>query len=260
MDHSRTNSLLFRKTNSKTGRNKIISPDNSSLEALVYTRILLNNKNSSVLFSNGDHETALICMKGEGTVEIGAHKFQIKPFDTIFVPTGKSGVISTNNNLDIVECSAPSEVTGDPVFIPFDQLKEDPVLTQNLGSAGCERKIHRLIDDNVPAQRLLVGLIFSKPGNWTSWTPHEHAKSKEEIYYYFDMPAPAFGIQLLYEDLNNPDFLGAVYEEDAVVIKKGYHPNVAIPGHPINFVWMMATNHPSMNRSWADVNTQPQFL
>lgn len=260
MNSSNTNSLLFRKTNSKSGRNIIISPENSSLEALVYTRIILNQTNNAVPFSNGDHETALICMKGEGIVELGAKKFKIKPFDTIFVPTGKTGTISTDKELDIVECSAPSGSTGEPVFIPFKELNEDPVLTQNLGRTSCERKIHRLIDDNVPAQRLLVGLIFSKPGNWTSWTPHEHAKTKEEIYYYFDMPAPAFGIQLLYEDLKNPDFLGAVYEEDAVVIKKGYHPNVAIPGHPINFVWMMATNHPSMTRSWADVNTQPEFL
>lgn len=251
--------ILFKKTNTKKGRNRIIGPENSALEALEYTRILLDSEMPSVPYSNGGNEAALICMKGSAIVSIGDLSFSMKPYDTLFLPPGNHGSISGTPEVDIVECSAPSSGTGKPIFIPFTELSVDPILTQDLGTDGCRRKIHRLIDDNVPAQRLLVGLIFSEPGNWTSWTPHEHARTKEEIYYYFNMPAPAFGIQLLYEELDKPDFLGAVYEEDAVVIKRGYHPNVAIPGHPINFVWMMATNDPSMSRSWADVNTQPEF-
>src|SRR5690625_5712314 len=73
------------------------------------------------------------------------------------------------------------------------------------------------------------------------------------------MPPPAFGIQLVYEDLNEPEYLGPVFENDAVVIKRGYHPNVAIPGHSLNFLWLMATLEPGMERTWAGVNTQPEF-
>jgi len=251
--------ILFRKTNDRKGRNRIVSPDNSALGSLVYTRILLDGQVPSVPFSNDNHETALICMKGQGSVELGGHKFDMTPFDTLFVPPGHSGIIHTSGTLDVVECSAPSMAFGQPVLIQFTELNKDQVLTSDLGGEGCRRRIHRLIDDNVPAERLMVGLIFSQKGNWTSWAPHEHAKTKEEIYYYFDMPAPAFGVQLVYEDIAHPDFIGAVFEEDAVVIKKGYHPNVAIPGHPINFVWMMATNEPGMPRSWSDVNTQTEF-
>ncbi len=252
--------VLFKNTGNQKGRNWIITPENSELIALGYARTILDSEISKVDYENPDFEAGLICMKGEGTVEVGSESFAMKPYDTLFLPPGQKGHISTGSSLDIVECTAPSDEEGTPVFAPFKELNEDPELTEMLGYDGCYRKIHRLIDNNVPAKRLLGGLIFSKDGNWTSWAPHEHTETKEEIYLYFKMPPPAFGIQLVYEDLEDPEYFGPVYEDDAVVIKRGYHPNVAIPGHPINFVWIMATLDPSMERSWAGVNTQPEFV
>lgn len=251
--------VLFKNTAGNKGRNWIITPDNSELEALAYARTILDREVSRVDYENPDFEAALICLGGEGTVSIGSASFELKPYDTIFLPPGNAGSIETDAFLDILESTAPSDQEGEPVFIPFEELNKDEELTQMLGEPPTQRKLHRLIDNNVPARRLLCGLDFSKEGNWTSWAPHEHAATKEEIYIYFNMPAPAFGIQLVYEDLDNPEYLGPVYEDDAVVIKRGYHPNVAIPGYPINFVWIMATLDPSMERSWADVNTQPEF-
>lgn len=251
--------VLFRNTADKKGRNWIITPDNSELEALGYARIILDEEVSSVEYENPDFEAALICLGGKGTVKIGGESFEVEPYDAIFLPPGNKGIIETDSSMDIQESTAPSSRSGDPVFIPFDDLNEDEELTQMLDSPPSQRKLHRIIDQNVPAERLLCGLDFSKEGNWTSWAPHEHTATKEEIYIYFDMPEPSFGIQLVYEDIENPEFCGPVKNNDAVVIKRGYHPNVAIPGYPINFVWIMATLDPKMERSWADVNTQPEF-
>lgn len=252
--------VLFKNTGSNKGRNWIITPENSELIALGYARTILDQEVSEAAYENPDFEAGLICMKGEGVIEVNGESFAVKPYDTLFLPPGQKGTIRTSGSLDIVECTAPAVETGSPLFVPFEELNADPNLTEMLGQEGCYRKIHRLIDDNVPAKRLLGGLIFSKDGNWTSWAPHEHTDTKEEIYLYFKMPPPAFGIQLVYEDLDHPEYLGPVYEDDAVVIKRGYHPNVAIPGHAINFVWIMATLDPSMERSWTGVNTQPEFL
>lgn len=229
------------------------------MEALGYARTVLDGEVNRAEYENPNFEAALICMHGEGTVQLGSKTFELEPYDTVFVPPGNKGSIETDGSLDILESTAPATHEGEPVFIPFEELNQDEELTQMLSEPPSQRKLHRIIDDNVPAERLLCGLDFSKEGNWTSWAPHEHAATKEEIYIYFDMPDPAFGIQLVYEDLDNPEYLGPVREDDAVVIKRGYHPNVAIPGYPINFVWIMATLDPSMERSWADVNTQPEF-
>src|SRR5437899_1654755 len=102
-------------------------------------------------------------------------------------------------------------------------------------------------------------LSFSAPGNWTSWPPHEHAAMLEEAYLYVDMPEPAFGIQLVYTDARTPELAVVVRENDCVLMPEGYHPNVAAPGGPINFLWMMAAHREDVDRQFGVVNVQPEF-
>jgi 5-deoxy-glucuronate isomerase len=40
---------------------------------------------------------------------------------------------------------------------------------------------------------------------------------------------------------------------------KGFHPNVSVPGHPINFVWMMAAHREVEDRQFGVVTVQPGF-
>jgi len=105
----------------------------------------------------------------------------------------------------------------------------------------------------------LMGFTKSQPGNWTSWPPHEHTELLEEVYVYFDMPAPAFGIQLVYTDPQRPELVSIVRDGDAVLMPAGYHPNVAAPGHGINFIWMMAAHREVQDRKFGVVNVQPGF-
>ena len=105
----------------------------------------------------------------------------------------------------------------------------------------------------------MAGVTFSAPGNWTSWPPHEHAALAEEAYLYIDMPAPAFGVQLVYTDPAEPELATIVREGDVVLMPQGYHPNVAAPGSGINFLWMMAANREDVDRQYGVVNVQPDF-
>jgi 5-deoxy-glucuronate isomerase len=50
-----------------------------------------------------------------------------------------------------------------------------------------------------------------------------------------------------------------VREGDAVVMPKGFHPNVAAPGGQINFLWMMAANREGVDRQFGVVNVQPEY-
>ena len=94
---------------------------------------------------------------------------------------------------------------------------------------------------NSPAllNRLLAGVTFSDPGNWTSWPPHEHAEMLEEVYLYIDMPEPAFGVQYVYTDRQNPE--------------------IAAPGGRIGFLWFMAAHREVADRQFGVVNVQPEF-
>ena len=114
-----------------------------------------------------------------------------------------------------------------------------------------------LIGKNVQAGRIMAGVTFSEPGNWTSWPPHEHAAMLEEAYLYIDMPAPAFGIQLVYTNPREPELATIVREGDVVMMPQGYHPNVAAPGGSINFLWMMAAVREDDDRQYGVVNVQP---
>jgi hypothetical protein len=48
--------------------------------------------------------------------------------------------------------------------------------------------------------------------------PHEHAKMLEEMYVYFDMPEPAYGIQLVYNNTEYPELVTVVRDGDAVLM------------------------------------------
>lgn len=81
----------------------------------------------------------------------------------------------------------------------------------------------------------------------------------EEMYVYFDMPEPGFGIQLVYNDMEYPELVTVVRDGDAVLMPAGYHPNVAVPGHRIVFLWAMAAHREKEDRQFGVVNVQPGF-
>jgi 5-deoxy-glucuronate isomerase len=81
----------------------------------------------------------------------------------------------------------------------------------------------------------------------------------EEAYLYIDMPAPAWGLQLVYTNPRDPELIVAVREGDVVVMPEGYHPNVAAPGSSIGFMWMMAAHREVADRQFGVVNVQPEY-
>ena len=90
-------------------------------------------------------------------------------------------------------------------------------------------------------------------------SPPTVADLLEEMYVYFDMPPPAFGVQLVYTAPEAPEVVTVVRDGDAVLMPAGYHPNVAAPGHSINFVWLMAAHREREDRVFGVVNVQPEF-
>jgi len=251
--------LVFRNTAQRKGRALFATPQNSPLRYLSCGRIILDSEIRQVEADSGEQEVGLICIRGEGIVTVNGKSYGIKQYDALYIPPQMSYKVSTDGEVDLAECLAPSTKRGQPQFISFESVKNDPELAVEAGGDTYRRTIYKLIDRNVPASRLLVGITFGKPGNWTSWCPHEHARSKEEVYLYINMPRPAYGIQLMYDDAGEIDFLTRVFENDAVVIHKGYHPNVGIPGYGIKFVWMMAAFRPHVDREWTDMHFEEPF-
>jgi 5-deoxy-glucuronate isomerase len=258
-DQSNIEKMVFRKTNSQLGRHISVSPGNSTMKHLSYGRIILDASLPAASFSNGDHETGLVCLSGSAEVKAGTQKFHLGQYDAIYIPRDTQIEVKTDARADIAEFSADVAHRYPLQFVSHQQISKDPSLRFIAGGPANTRDLNVLIGKNVNAGRLLVGFTFSEAGNWTSWPPHEHEKMLEEMYVYFDMPEPAFGIQFVYNNTQYPELITAVRDGDAVLMPSGYHPNVAVPGHRIAFLWAMAAHREVEDRQFGVVNIQPGF-
>jgi 5-deoxy-glucuronate isomerase len=251
--------MVFRKTNAQTGRHVAVTPQNSTMRHLSYGRIVLNSSRPSVSFSNGERETGLICLAGNGVVKTAGKEFELGRFDAIYIPRDSVIEVSTKSSVDLAEFSSDVQGKYPLKVVRYADVAGDPGLKFVAGAPGSRRELNMLIAKNVEAGRLVAGFTTSEPGNWTSWPPHEHAEMLEELYVYFDMPEPAFGIQLVYNDTQYPELVTPVRDGDAVLMPSGYHPNVSVPGHRIAFLWAMAAHRELEDRQYGVVNVQPGF-
>jgi 5-deoxy-glucuronate isomerase len=198
-------------------------------------------------------------MSGEAEVSVDGTVMPLGKYDSLYIPRDSKVDVTTKSTVDIAEFSSDVLKKYPLKLVRYADVVNDPGLRFQTGGAGSTRKLNMLLAKNVEAGRLIAGLTHSEPGNWTSWPPHEHAKMLEELYVYVDMPHPAYGIQLVYNDTEYPELVTVVREGDAVLMPSGYHPNVSVPGHPIGFLWAMAAHREGADRQFGVVNVQPDF-
>jgi 5-deoxy-glucuronate isomerase len=253
-------SCVVRATHSKKGRTRSVAPGETAARHLHYGRIILEASDEAIRFSTGEHETSLIGLKGKAKVSVGDAQFELGQYDALYIPRDSEVEVSVSSEgCDLAEMSARVANHYPLQFVSFAEVQSNPGLHFKAGDPSSERELNILIGKNVEAGKLLAGVTFSKPGNWTSWPPHEHAAMLEEAYLYIDMPAPAWGIQLVYTNPQEPELAAIVHEGDCVLMPQGYHPNVAAPGGQINFLWMMAANREGEDRQFGVVNVQPEY-
>jgi 5-deoxy-glucuronate isomerase len=249
-----------RGTNRTKGRTCSLAPGNGAVRHLHYGRIILDGGEDALVFASGERETGLICLRGKAEVEVDGQRFAATPYDAVYAPRGSQvRVTPAPEGCDFAEIAAPVEGTYPVQFVSFAKVRENPALHFQAGGANNTRDLNIVIGKNVQAGRILAGVTFSEPGNWTSWPPHEHGATLEEAYVYVDMPAPAWGIQLVYTNPQDPELAVIVREGDCVVMPQGYHPNVAAPGSSIGFLWIMAAHREVADREFGVVNVQPEY-
>lgn len=243
------------------GRRTAVAPGTSAARYLHYGRITLGPLDAPVTFENDDHETGLVCLSGAATVTTGGQSFQLTRYDALYIPRDSDINVRPldDNGCDLAEISAPVANHYPLKFVAFADVRKDPKLHVAAGKPPAERDLNVLIGANVEAGRIMAGVTFSTPGNWTSWPPHEHSRMLEEAYLYIDMPAPSWGVQFVYTNPAEPELMQVVREGDCVLMPKGYHPNVAAPGGQINFLWMMAAVREGEDRQFGVVNVQPEY-
>ncbi len=251
--------LLVTGTASHRGRKVTATPDNGVLRHLCYARILLDGKTAEAAFATGNRETGLICMKGSCRVSVGGQPCDLDTHDAIDIPRGSSVEVATSGEVDLVEVAADVEGDYPLQVVRYAEVAKDPTLKFTTGGPTSSRDLNIVLGKNIKAGRIVAGFTTIHPGHWASWPPHEHSKLLEEAYLYYDMPAPAFGIQLVYDNPERPELVEVVRDGDFVMMPSGYHPNVSAPGQAMSFVWMMAAHREVEDRVFGVVNVQPGF-
>lgn len=254
-----TDTRIFRGTNKHMGRVISITPENSAMKHLAYGRIILGSDMPRVEFPTEGREIGLICLSGECSIGADGAEHELKQYDSIYLPRDTQVQISTGSAVDLAECSAEVDNQYPLQVVRYADVEQNSSLKFKTGGSANTRTVNITLGKNIEAGRILAGFTTSEPGHWTSWPPHEHAAMLEELYVYYDMPAPAFGVQFVYTNPDEPEFVGIVRDGDAVIMPEGFHPNVSVPGHPINFVWMMAAHREVEDRQFGVVTVQPGF-
>ena len=246
-------------TNKQKGRTISVTPGATASRNLFYGRIIIEAGDQPIAFENEGHETGLVCLNGSGMVTTGGQTFSMNRYDALYVPRDSKIIATSDVAFDLAEISSPVKKQYPLQFVSFTEIRKDQTLHFTAGKPPTQRDINVIFGKNVEAGRIMAGVTFSSEGNWTSFPPHEHHHMLEEAYLYIDMPAPQFGIQMVYTNFDEPELVQVVREGDVVLMPKGYHPNVAAPGGQINFLWMMAANREGDDRQFGVVNVQPEF-
>jgi 5-deoxy-glucuronate isomerase len=251
---------IVRNTAARKGRTHAVVPKTTASRYLRYGRIILDAGDPPLEFNTTEFETGLICLHGHAKVRVDGQEYTLDRYDTVYAPRDTVlNVQAGADGCDLAEVAAPVSKRHPVQFVKFEDVQKDPGLHFEAGGPAAKRQLNVLIGKNVRASRIMAGVTFSQPGNWTSWPPHEHAAMLEEAYLYIDMPRPAFGVQLVYTSNVDPEIATIVHQDDVVLMPQGYHPNVAAPGGAINFLWMMAANREDVDRQYGVVNVQPEF-
>ena len=252
---------IVRNTAGGKGRTTAIAPGtNTASRHLHYGRIILDPGAAAMRVETGDRETGFVCLGGAAVLTVEGAAYALGRYDALYVPRDAAVTNAPGaEGCDLAEIAAPVAKQHPVQHVLFADVRKDPGLHFNAGGDASKRDLNVLFGKNVEAGRIMAGVTFSAQGNWTSWPPHEHAAMLEEAYLYIDMPAPSFGVQLVYTNPREPELATIVREGDVVMMPQGYHPNVAAPGGQINFLWMMAAVREDEDRQYGVVNVQPDF-
>ncbi|MBR5474404.1 MAG: 5-deoxy-glucuronate isomerase, partial [Lachnospiraceae bacterium] len=180
------------------GFHKVITPDTCECKAAQIFRLNLPAGESYVLES-GELEMNAAAIYGCAKLSENAElTCDMDRFDAFYIPAETSVKITAVEDLVLYIGAAKFEGIGKINFRKFDITLPLGDVHQIHGSGRGRREVMFTCAPQDEASALICGLTWGGDGSWTSWPPHQHEKDLEEVYCYFDIPAPKFGLHLSY--------------------------------------------------------------
>lgn len=245
-------------SSSAWGLHTVVSPDNSECTDSWIFRLNLKAGAKHVLV-HGSLEMSAVIISGSMSLLRGGESFTLRRFDSFYMPADCSVTLEAREDLFLYIGAAVYEGIGEFLIRRCDLSLPLGDVHQIHGKPPYEREVFMTLDHNTPGSRLITGLTWSRDGAWTSWPPHQHEKDLEEVYCYFDLEPPQFGLHLCYREAGKPEAAHIVNTGDCVIAPKGYHPTVAIPGMKNSYFWVLAA-HSRKSRRYDLALLDPNYV
>src|SRR5437764_834558 len=119
---------VVKATHLHKGRTITVKPGETASRNLFYGRIRLDAGDAPIAFENGSHETGLICLKASGHVSTGGQTFSMNRYDALYIPRNSQVTVSSDEEFDLAELSAPVERQYPLQFVAFNDIRQDSSL------------------------------------------------------------------------------------------------------------------------------------
>ncbi|MGH3148743.1 MAG: 5-deoxy-glucuronate isomerase [Rubrobacter sp.] len=227
-----------------------VTPDSAGWDFVGF-EVLRLGEGRTVARRTEDTEVCLVVLSGLCTVStddaqwrgIGERTsvFAGAPY-AVYLPPGVGYEIESVTDAEVAVASAPAESGVEPYLI-----RPEDVEVEVRGSGNMERRIHPILMEDRPAERLLVVEVLTPNGHWSSYPPHKHDREDpprerylEETYYHRLSPERGFALQRVFTEDGSLDETLTFHDGDVVLVPKGYHVVSAPPGYDLYYLNVMA--------------------
>jgi 5-deoxy-glucuronate isomerase len=227
-----------------------VSPESAGWEYVGFEVLRLADGRTVERRADGE-ELCLVILSGYCTVStaddewrgIGERDsvFEGPPY-AVYLPPGTDYRIEAVTYLELAVCSAPARRGAEPLLVQPQDIE-----VEIRGEGNMERRIHPILMEDRPAERLLVVEVITPNGHYSSYPPHKHDREDppherylEETYYHRIQPIQGFALQRVYTEDRSLDEALAFQDGDVVLVPKGYHVVSAPPGYDLYYLNVMA--------------------
>ena len=221
-------------------------------------RALELNDKSLYKESLDGQEACVTVLCGKANVKVGENEyknigrreknFDKNPTDSVYITNKDSFEISSDSNARVIISYAISDKVLESKLI-----KAEDNSVEKRGKGMNKRLVNNILpDSSTISDKLIVVEVYTDEANWSSYPPHKHDTASEtetfleEIYYHEMDKEQGFVFQRVYTDDRVLDETMSLYNKDAVMVPRGYHP-VAVPyGYNSYYLNVMA----GPNKEW----------
>ncbi|MGV8982843.1 5-deoxy-glucuronate isomerase [Clostridium sp.] len=224
------------------GFHEVVIPGREDCKAAYIFRLNLG-KGEKYILNSEILEMNAVLIQGVASIKSDQLCSNMSKFDSFYIPGDTKIEVTSVENCIFYIGGGIYEGIGKQFFRRFEINMPIGEIHQIHGSGVSEREVFFTLNHQVPASRLICGLTWGGEGAWTSWPPHQHENDLEEVYCYFDMPKPKFGLHLSYlksgEEIETVAHI--IRDGSMILAPRGYHPTVASPGTKNIYFWVLVS-------------------